>query len=60
MQALAQTGNGTAAYIDTANEARKVRKFLRQGGTLEASDPLASVLRKVWMLQLRPASPRLH
>lgn len=24
MQALAQTGNGTAAYIDTANEARKV------------------------------------
>ena len=24
MQALAQNGNGTAAYIDTLNEARKV------------------------------------
>ena len=41
-------------------EAKKARRFLKVGGVLEATDPLAPVLRKVWLLQLTPASPRLH
>ena len=43
MQALAQNGNGTAAYVDTLNEARKV--LVDEASSRSSRSPRTSKLR---------------